>query len=157
LAVTSISTNLPRFRLFYHKIQLVQSSAEVRVAESGMERITPLVEALSRFCVGNETADGGAPSAAALIDFLSDAWPDIPAVDVVKGSSEEMGRDEIVLAVVRDVGELAGLLLLTANPARTLGWARANLLIDLGLYLTLVGQNPDGTSEAPPGTGVSRY
>jgi hypothetical protein len=118
-----------------------------------MERITPLVEALNRFCAGNRAADGGASAAAAMIKVLSGVWQDIPAVTVIEGPGEEMDRDELALAVIRDVGELAGLMISEDDPARALGWARANLLVDLRQYLAVVcpdsRRDPGGPRREP--------
>jgi hypothetical protein len=98
-----------------------------------MDELAGLVEQVAIFY--RRHVDGhGAAAGVDLLSWLESAWPDIPKATL--GSEEQTGLDaaSLALGMVRDVGELARMLLKTDDPDRALGWARANLIIEVGRY-----------------------
>jgi hypothetical protein len=107
-------------------------------AEGRIHRLAPLVDQLQPFWLGHEAGDGGS-AAAAMIGHVRRAWPDIPEVDVRTDPADERDADELALCVVRDVGEVAGILVSAVDLGKELAWARANLIRDLECYTDAVG------------------
>jgi hypothetical protein len=106
--------------------------------EGRIHRLAPLVDQLQPFWLGHEAGDGGS-AAAAMIGHVRSAWPDIPQVDVRADPADERDADALALGVVRDVGEVAGILVSAIDLGKELAWARANLIGDLERYATAVG------------------
>ncbi len=104
--------------------------------------MTPLVDQLQPFCCGHEAGDAGA-AAAAMLGHVRRAWPDIPEVEIQPDGSGGHDAEELALRVVRDVGEVADILL-SAEPEERLAWSRANLIVDLERYAAVVGTRTDG-------------
>jgi hypothetical protein len=105
--------------------------------EGQIALMAPLIDQLQPFCCGHEAGDGGA-AAAAMLGHVRRAWPEIPHVDVVANASDKRGAEELALSVVRDVGEVAGLLISASDLENDLAWARANLVHDLEHYTTVI-------------------
>jgi hypothetical protein len=101
--------------------------------------MAPLVDQLQPFWWGHEAGDGGA-AAAAMLGHVRRAWPDIGEVEVTADEGEERSADELALGIVRDVGEVARILISAPGVAEELAWARANLISDLERYATLVAR-----------------
>lgn len=106
--------------------------------EGRFGRIAPLVDQLQQFCLGHEEGDAGT-AATDMIGYLRDAWPEIPAASL---AVERDGRDaeELALGIIRDVGEVAAVLLGGRDPDQDLAWSRANLIFDLERYAILVAR-----------------
>ena len=109
-----------------------------KLAEGALSRLTPLVDHLARFCRGHDRADGGGASLA-MLAALDEIWPDVPKVSVRSDPGDERGAEELVLAIIGDVGDLAWILGCGVDPAAELAWARANLIFDLERYRIVVG------------------
>jgi hypothetical protein len=107
--------------------------------EGRFSQVAPLVDQLGRFCKGHEGADRGEAAAAVLAELRS-VWPEVPQVRLAADPGERPGAEELALGVVRDVGEVAGVLLATGDPEERLAWARANLVADLKRYMTAVSR-----------------
>jgi hypothetical protein len=103
-----------------------------------MGLMTPLVDQLQQFCLGHEQWDGGT-AAAEMLAYLQHDWAGIPQVSVEADPGDDRRAEELALGVVRNVGEVAAILLATDDSDERLGWARANLIGDLERYLTAVG------------------
>jgi hypothetical protein len=105
--------------------------------EQSFARIAPLVEQLHRFCRGHEEGDGGA-AAAGMLAWLRGAWPDVPEIELPDPPAEDESAERLALCLVRDIGELAGMLLEDHEVEQALGWARANLSVEVERYLSQV-------------------
>jgi hypothetical protein len=105
--------------------------------EGRVALMVPLVDQLQPFCCGHEAADGGA-AAGAMLGHVRRLWPDIPQVDVAADPADDRDAEELALSVVRDVGDVAGILLSARNLEKELAWTRANLIHDLECYARLV-------------------
>jgi hypothetical protein len=112
--------------------------------EGAIARMAPLIDQLQPFCCGHEAGDGGA-AAAAMLGHVKRAWPDLPPVDVAPQADDKRDAEELALCVVRDVGEVADILL-SSDPDERLGWSRANLIVDLERYAVVVEQGPADNS-----------
>lgn len=108
--------------------------------EGQIALMAPLIDQLQPFCCGHEAGDGGA-AAAAMLGHVRRAWPEIPEVQVPMDAGDRRDAEEIALCVVRDVGEVADILL-SDGPDEKLAWSRANLIIDLERYATTVESTP---------------
>lgn len=104
-------------------------------------RLTPLVNQLQGFCRGHEDGDCGV-AAAEMLACLRQVWPDIPDVALPSVPDDDRQAEQLALAVVHDVGEMAGILLTKNDPDEELAWSRANLILDLERYRVLT-QTPD--------------
>ena len=107
------------------------------MVEGSIERIAPLVEELQRFCRGHLAGDRGA-AAAEMLAYLRAVWPDVPGASLPSEPDLRLSAEELALVVVRDVGEVAGQLLESREPAEALAWSRANLIFDLERYATVL-------------------
>jgi hypothetical protein len=99
--------------------------------------MTPLVSELAHLCQLHEAGDPDA--AAGMLAHLREDWTDVPAVELPAVSDRERDAEELALIIVGDVGEVAEILLARDDAERTLGWARANLIVDLERYAEVVG------------------
>lgn len=109
--------------------------------EERLARMVPLVEQLHRFCDGHEGGDRGL-AAIAMIAYLQGAWPDAPPVALPGDRREVVDPETLGLELIRDVGELAGMLLDEADARGALGWARANLISELEGYARAIERRP---------------
>ncbi len=107
------------------------------MVEGSIERIAPLVEELQRFCRGHVEDDHGA-AAAEMLAHLRGVWPDVPVASLPSEPDGDLGAEELALVIVRDVGEVAGQLLESREPAEALAWSRANLIFDLERYASVI-------------------
>lgn len=108
--------------------------------DENLECAGPLVDHLHRFCDNCRRGDPDG-AAAGMLDFVRASWPDIsetrlPPVedDAALGEGETFDADEVALAIIRDVGEIADFLVEGGKPGGRLAWSRANLIVDLELY-----------------------
>jgi hypothetical protein len=108
--------------------------------KGAIARLAPLVDQLQRFCRGHEAGHGRAAAATMLV-YLRGAWVDVPEITLQFSSDrgQEVNPESLVLALVRDVGELAGELLASDDPDQALAWARANLIVDVERYASALG------------------
>lgn len=99
-----------------------------------MDELAGLVEQVSIFYRCH--IDGhGAGACVDLQSWLESAWPEVPKVTLPSAEGSHMFEPRsLALGMVRDVGELARMLIETDDPPRALGWARANLLIEVARY-----------------------
>jgi hypothetical protein len=95
--------------------------------------MTPLVSELQQFCQHHEEGDR-AGAAAGMLAHLRHDWADVPVVSLPPVTGEVRDPEELALVIVRDVGEVAGVLLDSADSEQSLGWAQANLIQDLESY-----------------------
>jgi hypothetical protein len=102
-------------------------------------RMTPLVSELQGLCQSLE--EGGRERRAAawsMLWLLRHEWADLPVIDLPGITDEERNSGELLLIIVRDVGEVADILLTDEDVETKLAWARANLIVDLERYLLAV-------------------
>jgi hypothetical protein len=100
--------------------------------------MTPLVSELQEFCERHAEGDRDA-AAAGMLAHLRHDWdgvglPDLPPLE--EGSGRE--AEELALEIVRDVGEVAGILLEASDQDERLAWARANLISGVERYAVAV-------------------
>jgi hypothetical protein len=103
--------------------------------------MTPLVSGLQHFCERHEEG-AGAGAAAGLLAHLRNDWAEVPVVNLPAVTGDVRDPEELALVIVRDVGEVAAVLLDASDSDETLGWARANLIVDLERYVAAVGSPP---------------
>jgi hypothetical protein len=100
---------------------------------SEMDELAGLVEQVAIFY--RRHVDGhGAGACVDLLSWLESAWPEIPKVSLPFEEQTDPDPASLGLGMIRDVGELARMLLDAGDPERALGWARANLIIEVGRY-----------------------
>jgi hypothetical protein len=99
-----------------------------------MDELAGLVEQVSMFYRGH--LDGrGADAGSDLHCWLLSAWPEVPKVTLPSTEeSQVLEPRTLALGMIRDVGELARMLIEADDPERVLGWARANLLVEVRRY-----------------------
>lgn len=107
------------------------------MGQEGLADIAPLVKRLAAFCQGHEDGDGGV-AAARMLAHVRASWPEVPPREISHDDDPEGDLSVLALRVVRDVGDAAERLLGNEGE-EALGWARANLVIDLERYLEVVG------------------
>jgi hypothetical protein len=99
--------------------------------------IAKLVELLQRFCEGHQRADLGVAARGMLVDLTS-GWPEVSGLSLEMDPDDDRDADELALGIVREVGEVAGVVVMASDPGRRLAWAQANLIHDLERYAALV-------------------
>jgi hypothetical protein len=99
--------------------------------------MTPLVDQLHQFCLGHEQRDRGA-AAEEMLAYLRHGWLETLEASVKADPGDDRDPEELALGIVRDVGEVAGVLLGADDQGPALAWSRANLIFDLERYLMLV-------------------
>jgi hypothetical protein len=98
-----------------------------------MDELAGLVEQVAIFY--RHHLDGhGAGACVDLLSWLKSAWPDIPQVSLPSEEQAVLAPASLALGMIRDVGELARMLLRSEDVERALGWARANLIIEVERY-----------------------
>jgi hypothetical protein len=103
--------------------------------------VTPLVSELQHFCQRHEEGERGG-AAAGMLAHLRHDWADLPVVDLPPVIDRDRDAEELALIIIRDVGEVADILLAGDVGEARLGWARANLILDLERYWVLAGAVP---------------
>jgi hypothetical protein len=101
--------------------------------EGGVKRIAPLIDQLKRLCRGHMSTDHGS-AAGDMLAYLRLAWPEVSTITLTSDQNERRDADELALEIIRDVGEVASILL-EEDPSERLAWARANLMLDLERYV----------------------
>lgn len=100
--------------------------------------MTPLVSELQHFCQRHEEGKRGGAGAGMLAHLRQD-WADVPAAELPPPGDDERDPEELALMIVRDVGEVADILLGAGDDVdQRLGWSRANLVVDLERYANAV-------------------
>ena len=99
--------------------------------------ITPLVSELQSFCQHHEEGRGYC-AAVGMLEHLRHDWVGVPDMVLPAPEYEDRDREELALMIVRDVGEVAAILLPDDLAEARLAWARANLITDLEQYESLV-------------------
>lgn len=101
----------------------------------GMDELARLVDQLQAFFRGHVEGTGE-QAAATMLAFLRGGW--IPAEDaaLISEPLAGLGRDELALIMVQNIGELADRLLGPEEPGDALAWARSNLILDFEQYLS---------------------
>jgi hypothetical protein len=98
--------------------------------------MTPLVSELQQFCQRHEEVDDGA--ADGMLEHLRHDWADIPVVNLPPIPDDDRDPEELALMIIRDVGEVAEILLAADDVEGRLAWSRANLIADLERYSSAV-------------------
>jgi hypothetical protein len=106
------------------------------MTQGGIARIGPLIDELRPFCIGHELGDGGL-AATQMLRQVRELWPEVPALLISSDHDSETDPEVLALRIVADVGGVAERLL-RLEPQEELGWARANLIVDLDHYLDAV-------------------
>jgi hypothetical protein len=97
-------------------------------------QIAPLVGELHRFCVEHESGDRAA-AAAGMLAYLQGPRAEPVAMDDAPADPGKVGDPEsLALGLVRDVGELAGMLIEADDPEAALAWGRSSLIAHIKLY-----------------------
>jgi hypothetical protein len=97
-------------------------------------QIAPLVGELHRFCVEHESGDHAA-AVAGMLAYLQEAKTGPVAVDDASADPRTLADPEsLALGLVRDVGELAAMLIDAEDPEVVLAWGRSSLVSHVELY-----------------------
>lgn len=104
--------------------------------QKDVARITPLVEQLQWLFRSHEEGDRGA-AAEEMLTCLRGIWPDVREVVLDREREDSRDADQMVLEIIRDVGEIAAFLL-GVGPDKGLAWSRANLIVDLERYSMVI-------------------
>jgi len=113
-------------------------------------RVGPLVDRLQRFWRAHESGDGAAVATEFRI-WLEGVWPDVtpprPKIEFEDPPAEDPRKDmdEIVVELLRGVGEIAEFLLGMQDPRVELAWVREHMLERLEIYEHLSGRAGDGS------------
>lgn len=103
-----------------------------------MDELAALVEQLALFCRRHVDGDG-VVAADGLRDWLESAWPEIPKIILPSKEERRLDGETVVIEIVAEVGEVAGMLLRADDLDRALASARASLLISVERYPEAIG------------------
>ena len=100
--------------------------------ETKRAKLTVLVDHLQSFCKSHLEQDGGS-TADVMIAYLREGEN---GTESVLGSDRRLNSDpdDIAADILRDVGELAELLMCKEITCEEMHWAKANLIADLERY-----------------------
>jgi len=104
-----------------------------------MDELAGLVEQVAMF-YRRHVEGHGAGACVDLLTWLEPAWPDVPRVSLPSEEQTVLDPASLALGMIRDVGELARILIATDEPERALGWARANLIIEIRRYRDAISE-----------------
>jgi hypothetical protein len=106
----------------------------VAEVDGRIAQIAQLVGELHRFCVKHESGDRAA-AAADMLAYLQEAKTGAVSVDDASADPTKLADPEsLALGLVRDVGELAAMLIDAEHPEVVLAWGRSSLVAHVELY-----------------------